>query len=80
MLPDDDTVDYDEEELLNSLEGFDDVYKAKVKHVAKVVGDFRKVTKYIRKFTIVKEKLDRIQRTNTGSNHVLSLDYICLCF
>lgn len=43
----DDTVDYDEEELLTTLEDFDDVYKSKVKHVAKVVGNFRKVVKYI---------------------------------
>lgn len=53
----------------------DELYKAEVKHVGKVVGDFRKVAKYIRKSTIAKEKLNFIQTANgNGNAHTLDLD------
>ena len=61
----DDIVDYDEEELVDVLNNFtDENYKESVKKLNKVVTDFRKVAKYIRKSTIAKEKLDKIQNTN----------------
>jgi len=69
----DDTVDYDEEELVEAInESNNTDYKSSVEHVSRVVGCFRTVTKYIRKSTIVKVKLDSIQGTN--STNVLSLE------
>ena len=61
----DNVVDYDEEELVDIFNNFTDKkYKESVKKLNKVVTDFRKVAKYIRKSTIAKEKLDTIQNTN----------------
>ena len=60
----DDTVDYDEEELVEAINECNNTdYKSSVEHVSRVVGCFQTITKYIRKSTIAKEKLDSIQRT-----------------
>jgi hypothetical protein len=61
----DDSVDYDEDELLDTLNAFsNEIYRSEVRHVGKVVGNFRHVAKYIHKSTIAKEKLDSIQKAN----------------
>ena len=43
----DDIVDYDDGKLEEVLNNFDENYQVRVKHAAKVVGNFRKVAKYI---------------------------------
>ena len=70
----DDIVDYDDGELEEALNNFDKNYKARVKHVAKVVGNFRKVAKCIRKSTIAKEKIENIQHTNNRTKISVEID------
>ena len=69
----DDTMDYDEEELVEAInESKNTDYKSSVEHVSRVVGCFQTVTKYIRKLTIAKEKLYSLQQTN--STNVVSVE------
>jgi hypothetical protein len=70
----DDSVDYDEDELLDTLNAFsDEICRSEVRHVGKVVGNFRHVAKYVRKLTIAKEKLDSIQKAN-GNKTISNLE------
>jgi zinc finger BED domain-containing protein 1 (E3 SUMO-protein ligase ZBED1) len=69
----DDIVDYNELDLIDAGKDFDTQYANAVKHVSKVVANFRKLTTCIRRSVRAKEKLDSIQRAN-GSSNPLSLE------
>jgi hypothetical protein len=70
----DDSVDYDEDELLDTLNAFsNEIYRSEVRHVGKVVGNFRHIAKYVCKSTIAKEKLDSIQKAN-GNKTISNLE------
>ena len=72
-----DIVDYDDGELEEVSNNFEENYKVRVKHIAKVVGNFRKVAKFIQKSNIAKEKINNIQRTNNRSEISVEIG-ICL--
>jgi hypothetical protein len=68
------SVDYDEDELLDTCNAFsNEIYRSEVRHVGKVVCNFRHVVKYVRKSTIAKEKLDSIQKAN-GNKTISNLE------
>ena len=70
----DDVVDYDNDEVIELLDAFtNESYKRNVTYLNKVVSNFRQIAKYIRKSTIAKEKLEKLQKAN-GVNQTLSLE------
>jgi len=66
-------VDYNEVEIIEAINKSNNTnLKSSIKHVSRVVGHLWTVTKYIRKSTIMNEKLDSIQQTN--STNVVSVE------
>ena len=60
------TLNHYEEELVEAINKLNNEnYKSSIKGVSQVVACFRTVTKYIRKSSIAKEKLETIQPTNS---------------
>lgn len=70
----DDVVDYDNDEVIELLDTFtNENYKQNVTYLNKIVSNFRQIPKYIRKSTIAKEKLEKLQKAN-GINQSLTVD------
>ncbi len=70
----DDVVDYDNDEVVELLDTFtNENYKRNVTYLNKLVSNFRQIAKFIRKSTIAKEKLEKLQKAN-GINQSLTLD------
>jgi len=69
-----DTVDYDRDEVIEILDTFtDQKFLKNVIALNKTVNNFRQVAKFVRKSTVSKEKLQRLQRVN-GIQQSLSVD------
>ena len=70
----DDVVDYDSDEVIELLDIFtNENYKNNVMNLNKIVSNFRQIAKFIRKSTIAKEKLEKLQKAN-GINQSLTID------
>ena len=69
----DNIADYGAEDVQEIVDGLDVSVKDVIDELASIVASLRKIVKYVKKSTIVKDYLDKLQRQN-GNPHPVALD------